>query len=107
MEKMKLKPSMVLKVAEDIAQEVRFAYFDMKGIKGVRGAIKAAPAVVARVQTIGDKLKLLGTDKKAIAVNAILGLIPDTWVPDWLIRPFISWAIEKAVKALKKRLFKK
>jgi len=105
--KKSITPQRVIEISKKIAAEIRAAYLDIKAIQSVRGAFKVAPVVVERVERIGQQVGLFGTDKKAIAVEAILAIIPDSWVPDWLLRPVIGWAIEKAVKVLNAKLEKR
>jgi hypothetical protein len=75
----------------------------LKGWSGVGGLIKCAPHVVEELEKAGAALELSGADKKTVAVQLVLELVPDAWAPDWVLEPIVSWAIEKAVAVLKKR----
>lgn len=77
----------------------------LKGWSGVLGFFKAAPHVVEEVEAAGKELGLMGADKKAIAVDVILDLIPDSWVPDWAIAPLVRWLVERAVSELQRRTY--
>lgn len=75
----------------------------LKGWSGVLGFFKLAPHVVEEVEAAGKDLGLMGADKKQIAVDVILDLIPDAWAPDWLLEPLVNWAIERAVTELQRK----
>ena len=47
--------------------------------------------------------KLIGSDCKEIAVLAILAAVPDRWVPDAAIKPFVSMAVEWAYTSYKNK----
>lgn len=102
--KMKLDPAKLKAIADAIVMEARGVVVDARSAKGILGALAVAPKIVERVENVGADLKLLGSDKKEIAVQAVLALVPDRWVPDWVLAPFVAWAIERAVAALKERL---
>jgi hypothetical protein len=66
-------------------------------------AFSLAQYVVKAVEEVGREIGALGPDKKAIAVQAILLLIPDSWCPDFLLEPLVSWAVERAVGYMNSR----
>lgn len=91
-------------------QRVRKAVEPLKALKGwsgVLGFFKAAPHVVEEVEEAGKDLGLMGADKKQVAVDFILDLIPDSWAPDWILEPLVNWAIERAVAELQRRYYAK
>jgi hypothetical protein len=92
-----LKPEELAAVVKRVVTEVKGAHTDLKSIRGFFGALSVAPRVVDRVEKVGKELKLIGSDKKEVAVAAVLALVPDRWVPDAIIEPFVRWAIERAV----------
>lgn len=79
----------------------------LKGWSGFQGMLKCVPKVVEDVEAAGQVLGIKGADKKRLAIDIICGLVPDSWVPDWVLAPILSWAIDKAVVALKAKLAKK
>lgn len=99
-----MKPAEMQKAISRILDEIKGGYADLKSIKGIKGAFKIAPEIVSRVKAIGDEYKLLGPDKKKIAVEIIMVLIPDSWFPDFILRRIVAWAVERAYKAYKKKL---
>lgn len=97
--KMKLDADKLRQIAMRVAAELIAATKDLKRARGVIGLYKLLPTLVDHVEAVGAELKLLGEDKKAIAVEAILAAVPDRWAPDWILRPVVAWAIERAVSA--------
>ena len=103
----------IISEAAKIAASVKVIFGKLKGIHGgIKGVWKAAPVVVEEVESAARAwFGVTGADKKAMAVEAILLVIPDRWwFPDWFARPVIGIAIEQALKALKKAgkgIFKK
>ena len=103
---MSLDPNSLNALVARVVQEVKGASIDVKSIRGFFGALRIAPRVVEKVQRIGAEFNLLGSDKREVAVAAILLLVPDRWVPDSLIAPFVGWAVDKAYAAMKARFGK-
>lgn len=91
----------VAEVAKRVVDEVKDKAAKEGGLKGWAGVKKCAPWVVKAVEKAAVAEGLLGPEKQAIAVQAILELVPDRWVPDWLIEPFVAWAVDKAVELIK------
>ena len=92
--------------AVGIAKAVRQIYAEAKGVHGgFKDVFKKAPAVIAEVEKVaGAWVGITGEDKKAMAVEAILLLIPlPSWLPKFFVRAVISWAIEAALKEIEKR----
>lgn len=102
--RLKLDPEKLQEAVKRVTDEVRGASLDLRGLKGLSGAWAVVPRVIERVEKLGAELGLIGEDKKAAALEAILLLIPDRWAPDWLLRPLLGWAIERALPLLRKRL---
>lgn len=83
------------------AADLQAVYKDLKNIKGIRGAVQCAGYVVPYIEK--QHSALAGVDKKALAVEIILALVPmPPWLPELVVRPILSWIIEKAVAAMKK-----
>ena len=93
--RMKLDPEKLIGIVKRVVEEVKGASIDIKGIRGFWGAVNLAPRVVDRIEKVACELKLCGEDKKAIAVAAVLALVPDRWVSDAILEPFVAWAIER------------
>lgn len=86
-----------------VAGAVTGAHGELRRISGgIRGVLGVAPDVVKHVEALGKERGLLGADKKKIAVEVVLMLVPDAWCPDWALRPIVGWAVERAVAVLKK-----
>lgn len=91
--------------AAKIAKALRKIFTNMKGVHGgFKDVWKKAPAVVAEVEKVAGAWQgITGEDKKAMAVEALLLLIPlPKWLPTFFARAVISWAIEAALKEIKK-----
>lgn len=106
MEQVKLDPARLAAVVSRIVSEIRESLKELKGARGIFAIAATIPGVVLKVEAIGQELNLLGSDKKEIAVAAVLLLVPDRWISDAMLRPFVSWAIERALPEIKKRLGK-
>lgn len=99
-------PRRIAAIVNRVVDDVKAVSIDIRSVRGVFGAFSLAKRVVERVESVGKELNLLGPDKKDIAIDAILALVPDRWAPDWVLRPFLGWAVEKAVEAMKARFSK-
>jgi hypothetical protein len=71
--------------------------------RGLDGLWQARGRIVELVEVLGEEYSLIGEDKRALAVEALLILIPDSWAPDWALRPFLGWGVDRAVAEMKKR----
>ena len=92
--------------AAKVARAIRQIFAKAKGIHGgIKGVWQTAPAIVKEVEKVASAwVGITGKDKKAMAVEAILLLIPPRWyLPKFVLRPLISWAIEAALKEIEKR----
>ena len=105
-QKKKLTPEQVQSAAAKVLAKVREVNLRARGSVGLLGLVDCAKWVVHAVEEVGAEVGALGPDKKDIAVKAVLALVPDAWCPDWILEPLVSWAIEKAVAALKAKLAK-
>ena len=76
----------------------------LKGWSGVLGFFRAIPWVVDRVEVEAKELNIKGTSKKELAIDILVLLIPDTWLPDWVLRPLLSYLINKAVEKLNEKV---
>jgi len=95
--------------AAKVAAAVKAILKKLTGIHGgIKGVFKAAPYVVAEVEKAARPWAgITSAEKKAMAVEAIVLLIPlPWWIPKPLARALISWAIESAWKELSRRGFK-
>jgi len=97
--KMKLDADKLKQIALRIGGEVMASLRDIKGARGVFGIYQAIRNAIERVEDAGAELKLVSEDKKEIAVLAVLAAVPDRWFPDWVLRPFVEWGVERAVAA--------
>ena len=102
--RLKLDPEKLQEAVKRVVEEVKGASLDIRGLRGLTGAWALVPRVIERVEKLALELGMLGEDKKSAAVEAILLLVPDRWIPDLLLRPLIGWAIEQALPLLRKRL---
>lgn len=97
-------------LAETTATMILRSWAAAKAARGVRGFFELAPRVVKEVEEIGKANGYKGADKKYLAVDVILQLIPADRLPWWMPKPLarylIGFAIERAVKALRDRLKK-
>lgn len=71
------------------------------GLKGLDGVRKCVPWVVKAVEKAAVEAGLLGPQKQEVAVQAVLALVPDRWIPDWILDPIVRWIIDKAVEVIK------
>src|SRR3990167_1290083 len=102
--RLKLDPEKLQEAVKRVVEEVKGASLDIRGLRGLTGAWALVPRVIERVEKLALELGMLGEDKKSAAVEAILLLVPDRWIPDLLLRPLIGCAIEQALPLLRKRL---
>lgn len=97
--------------AEVLATQIKRTSKHLRNMRGIRGFFKLAPRVVREVEELGLVNKLKGADKKALAIDTIIELIPvktwPWWMPKALARILLSIAIEQAVTAMNKILKKK
>jgi len=98
-----MTPEEIQAAIQRCVRAVRGAAHELKGIKGVWGFIKAAPEVVQWANRLKEEKQLAGQDAKKIAVEALLLLVPDRWVPDVVARPYVGWVVERAYAELKRR----
>ncbi len=91
-------------IAKGLAVTCRNTWPEVRGARGVSGMLALIPKVVGLVEKTGKDVGMVGSDKKELAVQIICDLVPDAWVPDWVLAPILGWAIEKAVAALKSKL---
>lgn len=101
--KMKKDPEELRGIGKRLVARVRATFEEIRGARGIPGLLFAAPKVVEHVEILGEELGLIGEDKKALAVQAVLDLVPDRWIPDWVLEPIVGWAVERGVLELKKR----
>ena len=100
---MKLNHEKFEEVLARVILEVREASSAVKGARGVLGVLRLVPDVLRAVENIAGQTALLGEDKKAIAVHAILELVPDRWIADAILEPFVAFAVERVLQYLKFR----
>lgn len=100
--RIKKSPEALRELGQKLLLRVKAVSDDVKGIKGVWGALGALPILLTHVQLAGEEWRLVNEDKKALAVQLVLDLVPDRWVPDAVIEPIVGWAIERALAAAKK-----
>lgn len=91
-------------IAQGLVVTCREKWPEVRGARGVSGMLSLIPKVVGLVDKTGKDVGMIGSDKKELAIQIICDLVPDSWVPDWVLAPILGWAIEKAVAALKSRL---
>ncbi len=99
--KMKVDPAKLKTFALRIVAEVKAKVAAEGGLSGLAGMKRCAPWVVKAVEKVGIEAGLLGEDKQQIAVQAILDIVPDRWVPDWMIEPVARWVVDRAVISIK------
>jgi len=84
-------------------EQLQAIHKELRDARGILGIFKAAPKVVARVESLGEFHGLLGSEKKALAVEIILNIVQlPWWAPPVIVRLILSYAIERAVSKLKK-----
>ena len=105
-EEIKLDPKALKDLAAKIIAEIKATSVDIKGMRGLRGAFALAPRVVAKIEEVRKIAGLTGAQSRDIAISVILELVPDQWLPDWVLAPLLSWAIGKAVDLMKSKLKK-
>lgn len=101
---MKVDPDKLKAIVQSVVGDVKAEVAELRGARGFFAILKAVPHVVARVEKIGADLKLIGEDKKAVAVAAVCALVPDSWLPDSVVAFIASFAIERALPAIKAKL---
>ncbi len=100
----KLDADKLKEIAVGLVANCRATWPELKGARGVGGMLSLVPKVVGLVEKTGKDVGMIGSDKKELAIQIICDLVPDAWVPDWVLAPILGWAIDKAVAALKSRL---
>lgn len=98
----KVDPGTIKAITDHIVSAVKAEAAELKGARGLRGILAAVPHVVERVEELGADAKLLGPDRRAIAIAAVCALVPDRWAPDWLVAIVAGWAIDSIAKKLAK-----
>lgn len=97
-------------LASVIVTKAKRHWGPLRAMRGLKGFAKIAPKVIREVEDIGRLKGFKGADKKRMATEVILALIPvenwPWWMPKFLARYFIGRAIEAAVKEANK-LWKK
>lgn len=89
--------------ARKLVDEIKSGWSLVRNLRGLSGLMSAAPEVVARVEALGHSLNLPGAEKKALAIETILLLVDEpAWLPEWVFRAVLNFAIERAAAALKK-----
>ena|SRR3990167_4880783 len=92
-------------VIASVIADARETIIELRGAKGIFAIIKAIPAVIRKVEEISLKLGIKGANKKELALDILLALIPLPWyLPAVLIRPIIGGLIDLAVAAVNNRL---
>lgn len=91
-------------IADGLVATCKATWPEVMAARGIMGMAALAPKVVSMVEKTAGDLNLISSDKKALAVQIICNLVPDTWVPDWVLAPIVSWIIERAVSALQTKL---
>ncbi|MDD5302045.1 MAG: hypothetical protein PHS14_02965 [Elusimicrobia bacterium] len=99
--KMKVDKAKLVELARRVADELKPKVADVGGLRGLAGMKTCAGWVVRAVERVGLEAGLLGEDKQQVAVQAILDLVPDRWVPDWLIEPLVRWIVDRAVVSVR------
>ena len=99
---MKKDEAEVKAIAGRVLDEVKAGLLNARGIKGLSGARSMVPRVVEHVEKISKELRLCGEDKRAVAVQVICLLVPDRWVPDWLLEKILGFGIDLYCRARKK-----
>ena len=96
-----------LPAAVEIVNKLKQLYAEVRRAKGVFGLLRIVPLVVSEVETFSKEHGLKGLDKKNLAIETALLLIP---LPRWLRRSLVvmllDWGIERAVAQLNKLLKK-
>ncbi len=73
-------------------------------LKGLSGALHIAPDVIKRVEKISVAKELAGADKKELAIEIIVQLVPlPAYIPEWLERKVLGWIIDRAVARYNKK----
>lgn len=95
--KVKMDAQRLVELGKKTAEECRVLWPELKNTKGLMGALSLAGKVAKKVEEVGKAVGLIGEDKKAIAIQIICDLVPDTWVPDSVLDMLLGWAIDRAV----------
>lgn len=85
--------------------ELQASVAELRGKRGILQILKAVPAVVRKVEEVGDNLGIKGADKKKFALDILFALLPPLpwYLPEFILRAYAGVLIEKAVSALKAR----
>ena len=105
----------IIAEAKEASETFEKAAGDLKRSRGfwniMRKAGPVAQEVVRAVEDLADELpgKITGEEKKAIAMEAIMLLLPDLpwWAPSWLVRMLLGRAIDAAVGFWNEKIGKK
>ena len=94
-----------LPAAVDVVNKLKQLYAEVRGARGVFGLLRIIPLIVSEVETFGKEHGLSGIDKKSLAIETALLLIPlPRWLPRSLVVMLLDRGIERAVAQLNKLL---
>ena len=89
--------------ARVVVDELGRIYQEVRAAKGLFGLLKVVPLIVQEVESFGASHDIKGADKKCLAIDVALLLIPlPVWAPKPLLRLLLGWLIDRAVVSLNK-----
>lgn len=93
--------------AEKLLATAKGLLAHLKEAHGLKGILAAVPDVVKVVESLAKDESLKGADKKALAIEAVMGLVKlPWWLPEFFARRLLGLAIDAAVAALNKKFDK-
>ena len=96
-------------VLKEAIADLKASVVEFKSARGVLAILRLMPAIVHKVEAIGEKTGIRGADKKELALSILFVFLPNPlpwYLPESLIRLYAGMLIEKAVTELKKILEK-
>ena len=98
-------------LAKKSIEEVRGAAQELSRVKGwnlsgLQGLIRCAPLVVKRVETIGAQEGIKGADKRDLAIEILLQLIPLPWWARMIASSILPVLIDMMVETFKDKFGK-
>lgn len=99
--------SSVQEQASAVIELIRKTVGDLKSSRGLLAILRLVPDIVKSVESASKQYGIKGADKKALAVEVALNLVPlPWWLPKPLLKLVLDYAIEAAVGELNKVLNK-
>lgn len=96
-------------IANELVLQLSGVVEDLSRLKGwnantLRKAFGMLPTVVKKVESASKALQLGNESKRELAIELVTRLRPaPVWLPDFIYRQILGWAVDSTVAALKDR----